>query len=228
MNKFLKKLISPLSSAVYQQELRDSTNIKLQLQRRALESTCTYVEENMAHIISLESREAVLTKAIEDVKVDGLYCEFGVYKGYTLNFIQSQTAKTIHAFDSFKGLPEFWIDGFDEKAFELPQTPNFSGNVEIHEGYYENSLPVFLEKNSEPFAFLHIDCDLYSSTKTIFDLCKERLVPGTVIAFDEYFNYPGWQQGEYKAFQEFIESSGLNYDYITYNAMHLQVSVRLK
>jgi hypothetical protein len=142
----------------------------------------------------------VLLKALQSVKISGLYCEFGVYQGYTLNYIQSNTTQTIHGFDSFKGLPEFWIDGFDKKAFELPQTPQFSENVQIHEGYYEDSLPTFLATHKEAFAFLHIDCDLYSSTKTIFDLCKERIVPGTVISFDEYFNYPGWQNGEYKAF----------------------------
>ena len=227
MNKLLKKLLSPFSSAAYQQELRNSTNIRLRLQNRALESTCEYIENNMAHLVSVIGREKVLLKAISETKIDGLYCEFGVYKGYTLNFIQANTSNTIHGFDSFNGLPEFWIDGFDKDAFELPNTPQFSGNVKIHEGYYDYSLPIFLNNHKESIAFMHIDCDLYSSTKTIFDLCKDRIKPGTVISFDEYFNYPGWQHGEFKAFQEFIQNSELSYEYITYNAMHLQVAVRI-
>lgn len=97
----------------------------------------------------------------------------------------------------------------------------------IHEGYYEDSLPTFLDTHKEAFAFLHIDCNLYSSTKTIFDLCKDPIAPGTVISFDEYFNYPGWQNGEYKAFQEFVKENGLKYEYIPYNAMHLQVTIRI-
>jgi hypothetical protein len=74
----------------------------------------------------------VLLKALQSVKISELYYEFGVYQSYTLNYIQSNTTHTLHGFDSFKGLPEFWIDGFDEKAFELPQTPQFAGNVQIH------------------------------------------------------------------------------------------------
>jgi len=175
MNKLLKKLLSPFSSAAYQQELRNSTNIRLRLQNRALESTCEYIENNMAHLVSVIGREKVLLKAISETKIDGLYCEFGVYKGYTLNFIQANTSNTIHGFDSFNGLPEFWIDGFDKDAFELPNTPQFSGNVKIHEGYYDYSLPIFLNNHKESIAFMHIDCDLYSSTKTIFDLCKDYL-----------------------------------------------------
>jgi hypothetical protein len=47
--------------------------------------------------------------------------------------------------------------------------------------------------------------------------------------FDEYFNYPEWQQGEYKAFTEFIASNdGLGYDYIGYIGNGGQVAVRLK
>jgi len=44
--------------------------------------------------------------------------------------------------------------------------------------------------------FIHIDCDLYSST--IFDLWGNKIVEGTILVFDEYFNYPGWLHGEIK------------------------------
>jgi len=38
----------------------------------------------------------------------------------------------------------------------------------------------------------------YSSTKTVFDTLADRIVPGTVIVFDEFFNYPGSKRGESK------------------------------
>ncbi len=63
---------------------------------------------------------------------------------------------------------------------------------------------------------MHVDCDIYSSTKTIFDLLASRIVAGTVIVFDEYFNYPGWRHHEYKAFQEFCATSGHSYRYLGY------------
>ena len=62
-----------------------------------------------------------------------------------------------------------------------------------------------------PVAFIHVDCDLYSSTKTIFSLLSDRIVPGTIILFDEYFNYPNWQQHEYKALQEFVDTKNIKY-----------------
>lgn len=51
----------------------------------------------------------------------------------------------------------------------------------------------------------------------MFNYGGSMLKPGSVIIFNEYFNYPGWQYGEYKAFQEFIEDRKLNYEYLCYN-----------
>jgi hypothetical protein len=50
---------------------------------------------------------------------------------------------------------------------------------------------------------------------------------GTVVVFDEYFNYPGWQRGEYLAFQEFCSRHSMRYEFLTYNARHEQVAVRI-
>ena len=60
-----------------------------------------------------------------------------------------------------------------------------------------------LGQHPGPVAFLHLDVDRYSSTRTVLELLGDRIVPGTVIAFDEFFNYPGWREGEYRAFNEF-------------------------
>lgn len=64
--------------------------------------------------------------------------------------------------------------------------------------------------------------------KTIFDVLGGKIVPGTVVQFDEYFNYPGWRNHEYKAFQEFINNSSLSYDYIGYNRLGYSVAVVIK
>ena len=52
-------------------------------------------------------------------------------------------------------------------------------------------------------------------------------MPGTVIVFDEYFNYSGWEEGEFRAFQEFVAARKLSYEYLTYNREHQQVAVRI-
>jgi hypothetical protein len=46
--------------------------------------------------------------------------------------------------------------------------------------------------------------------------------------FDEYFNYPEWEQGEYKAFQEFLGRTGLSCEFIGYNRYEEQVAVILR
>ena len=74
---------------------------------------------------------------------------------------------------------------------------------------------------------LHIDCDLYSSTNTVLTALADRIGVGCVIVFDEYFNYPGWESGEYRAFQEFIARTGLKYEYLVFNSRHEQVAVRI-
>ncbi len=74
---------------------------------------------------------------------------------------------------------------------------------------------------------MHIDCDLYSSTKTVLGLLKDRLRDGAILVFDEYFNYPGWEQHEYKAFLEFIDQSGFKFEYLGCNPRHQQVAVML-
>jgi hypothetical protein len=48
-----------------------------------------------------------------------------------------------------------------------------------------------------------------------------------VIVFDEYFNYPGWREGEFKAFQEFIARESLGFEYLNYNRKAEQVSVKI-
>jgi predicted O-methyltransferase YrrM len=98
--------------------------------------------------------------------------------------------------------------------------------VILHKGWFSDTLPLFLDEYSESVRFLHVDCDLYSSTRTIFSALADRLVPGTVIVFDEFFNYPGWQECEYKAFMEFV-STGRRFEYLAYNCRSEQVAVRL-
>jgi hypothetical protein len=98
--------------------------------------------------------------------------------------------------------------------------------VVLHKGWFCDTLPLFLDEHIESVRFLHVDCDLYSSTKTIFSALADRLVSGTIIVFDEYFNYPGWQECEYKAFMEFV-STGRHFEYLAYNCRSEQVAVRL-
>jgi hypothetical protein len=97
--------------------------------------------------------------------------------------------------------------------------------VKLHRGWFNESLPPFLSANPGSAAFLHIDCDIYSSTVTILDCFKDRIVPGTIIVFDEYFNYPNWKSHEHKAFEEFIAVTGHQFEYVAYSFRQLSVRI---
>ena len=76
-------------------------------------------------------------------------------------------------------------------------------------------------------AFLHVDCDLYSSTVTIFEALGKRLQPGAIVLFDEYYNFHRWQQHEFRAFQEFVARTRVQYEYIAFSVTGQQVAVRI-
>jgi len=223
--KFVDRLVNRIISS---QQLTQAQNIKIELAKRANKTTVDYVEKYMRDVSSVHNKWRVLDLALDEVTVNGLYLEFGVFQGETINYIAKQTPAKVYGFDSFDGLPEYWRDGFDKGAFNVDHLPKVKKNVSLIKGWFDKTLPKFLEGMAdEQIAFLHVDCDLYSSTKTIFDCLKDRIKPGTVIVFDEYFNFPGWENDEFRAFKEFIELSGLNYKYITYNYLHEQVALKI-
>ena len=77
-------------------------------------------------------------------------------------------------------------------------------------------------------SLIHIDCDIYASTRTVLELLAARIVPGTVIVFDEYLNYPSWKEHEFRAFQEFVAAGGRRYDYIGFASSHTSVAVVMR
>jgi hypothetical protein len=79
----------------------------------------------------------------------------------------------------------------------------------------------------EEIALLHIDCDLYSSTQSVFSYLHKKIVPGTLIVFDEYFNYPTWERHEYAAFQEYVAYRQIRYEYFGLVPGDMQVAVRI-
>jgi hypothetical protein len=72
-----------------------------------------------------------------------------------------------------------------------------------------------------------MDADLYSSSVTVLDLTADRLAPDAVLLFDEYLNYPGWQQHEHRAWTEFVERTGRTFEYLAYTGNGEQVALRL-
>jgi hypothetical protein len=206
----------------------DAMDIRRELQKRALKQTADYVEKNLLRTMTFNNKFSLLEAALKKVDPkNGLFLEFGVYKGETINFIASKIKNNIYGFDSFEGLPEDWRDGFDKGFFKMDEMPKVRNNVVLYKGWFRDTLPKFLKEHKEDFAFIHFDCDLYLSTRDILDLAGDRIMENTICVFDEYFNYPGWRSGEHKAFQEFVKSNGIEYKYIGYCKYNQQVAIEI-
>lgn len=208
-------------------------NLDLMGQMQDLFSSVEFERQHLPAVPMFKTRQELFKFALDNVTVpDGLYAEFGVYKGDSINRLaRLRPRQVLHGFDSFEGLPESWTLGARTGSFSVAgRLPAVHGNVVLIKGFFEQTLPAFLPTcGKKAVAFMHIDCDLYSATKTVLDELAPMLVEGTIIVFDEYFNYPGWQQGEFKALAEFIESHDrLGYDYIGYIRNGGQVAMRLK
>ena len=168
---------------------------------------------------------------ISDGAEGGICLEFGVFNGQSINLFASLCPLQFYGFDSFEGLPSDWMTGYDKGTFGLEgNLPHVRENVMLIPGWFDQSLPVFVQKNNlfkGKIKFIHIDCDLYVSTKTVFQYIGPYIASGTIIAFDEYFNYPAWKKHEFKAFQEWVEQNNIKYEYIAYVENWCQVAVRI-
>jgi hypothetical protein len=150
---------------------------------------------------------------------NGLHLEFGVATGNTINYI-SKFTKIVHGFDSFEGLPEDWREGFEKGKFSRNgELPNVEKNVILIKGLFQETLKNFLINENKKISFIHIDCDLYSSTKYVLDECLPYFDDSCLIIFDELVNYKGYQDGELKALDEFINENKLVYEWIGMNGI---------
>ncbi|MCL2398863.1 MAG: TylF/MycF family methyltransferase [Defluviitaleaceae bacterium] len=127
------------------------------------------------------------------------------------------------AFDSFEGLPN--IEGVDiggpfSKGDYSCSLENFNKNIKewgvdlkrvvCTKGWYSETLNLET-KNSLKLTkarIIHIDCDLYDSTKTVLEFCTNLIQDGTVIVFDDWFQFRGHPfKGEQLAFSEWQENN---------------------
>ena len=189
--------------------------------------TAEYAAVHMPKAKMFPDERALRAYALSMAK-DGLYLEFGVYSGKTINEIaEAKPEETVYGFDSFEGLPDDWRTGFEAGRFSMERLPDVRENVTLIKGLFEDTLPSFVREHPQKCAFVHIDCDIYASAKTVLACLRDLIVPGTILLFDEYFNYPSWRDHEFKAFQEFVAENGVEYEYIGYVEAYEQVAVRI-
>lgn len=218
---FLKKVIRNITP-----ELNvEKKSLRYLLSKKAYEASADFIEENMLYAQAFETREGLYSYVMDKTSEEGLVMEFGVHNGNSINKIAEMTTRIVHGFDSFIGLPDDgvipksndggvkWYVGKMDSAGKLPSV---NKNVELHQGWFSDTLPKFMKEHNEKISFMHIDSDIYSSAVCIFNGTHGRFISGTYIIFDEYLNYEGWQANEYRALVEASKEYDFKYKYVAY------------
>jgi hypothetical protein len=184
-------------------------------QRESLKKSYNHFKKYFLKSIFLKDskiKEYAISKALE-IKEEGLYLEFGVHKGKSINFLSKLIKnKIIYGFDSFEGLKEDWKGTQATKGtFNLNgKIPNLNKNVSPIKGWIQDTLPSFIKK-AENINFVHMDVDTYDTSNFILKTIKPFLNNGAIILFDELYNCIGWEENEYKALIENFEEKEFNY-----------------
>lgn len=151
--------------------------------------------------------DAVLAR-VKDIPV--LYVEFGVFTGDTTRYWSRHLRNPgamLHGFDSFEGLPEDWgphTRGHFDVAGAIPKIDD--PRVKFFKGWFNEVLPTYSVPPHQLLVII-LDADLYSSTKCVLDHFRPHIKPGTLIYFDELNEI----DHEPRAFDEFVQESGLNF-----------------
>jgi phytanoyl-CoA hydroxylase len=156
------------------------------------------------------------------------WCEFGVGEGESLDWflLNKPPGNTMFGFDSFEGIPEPWL-GHPAGHWKSEPYRSNRADLEIIRAPFETSFndPVVRARLTNGIGLMHVDCDLYSSTLTVLEGTREFLRPDTVVVFDEFYGYGGWQQCEAGAFREFVEAERVSFEYVA--RADFQVAMRV-
>lgn len=118
---------------------------------------------------------------------------------------------------------------FRAGSYGLPKLPEVEWNAVLVPGWFNETLPPFVRSlqtgvfdSSMPsdvveharraiqgeggvwVRFVHVDCDLYSSTSEVLQGLAPFFRSGTILVFDELVNYPEFQEHEVLALFEFL------------------------
>lgn len=147
-------------------------------------------------------------------RMEGDIYEFGTYHGYTARHLavamtanDRSPAARLHLFDTFSGFPEL-TSTVDQKSYEIQAgweaggcaaAPGAADRVRqmltmllpperftINVGGFADTLTPMTAHR--PAALIHVDCDLYESTKIVFDRMLDfgAIQDGTVLVFDDF------------------------------------------
>ncbi|MEC7947006.1 MAG: class I SAM-dependent methyltransferase [Myxococcota bacterium] len=157
----------------------------------------------------------------------GLVVELGVRFGTTLSLLRNAVGHPVHGFDTFEGLPEAWHSLPAGSYSTGGQVPGLGPGVELHRGLFADTLPPFLADHAGPLRLAHVDCDLYSAAAGALEMLAPRVIPGTVLVFDEYLMNARWREDEHRALVEVGQRHGWSWRYAAFSMLAHQAVVEV-
>jgi hypothetical protein len=129
-------------------------------------------------------------------KLGGSMAEVGVYRGGTARLIRdADPSRPLHLFDTFEGTPEpaendtalHW-GGLrkGQLACSLENVRDYLGDcdqVYFHKGLFPATGDAVKDKR---FSFVHVDVNLYSSTRAVLEFFYSRLLPGGILVSHDF------------------------------------------
>lgn len=136
----------------------------------------------------------VYSFARQCASLGGDFAELGVYKGAgsRIMYEASKKTKNIFAFDTFEGLPEtdsekdpFWRKG-DLRKLNYEEVRQFlrEDSFKLIKGYFPKTIRFVPDEIT--YSFVHIDADIYRSTKDACEYFYPKMVRGGIMLFDDY------------------------------------------
>lgn len=158
--------------------------------------------------------------AISLSPMPGFALEFGVFQGDSIRQLAlASPCQHFYESDSFEGLPEPWRRSPGNTChaghFAVPRLPFVPNDESLIRGFIDQALPPWLEKNSGPVGFVHIDCELYRGAKTILAALSDHLAPGAAIVLDKVGEWerngvsPNRAEGEWRALREWLAETDM-------------------
>jgi hypothetical protein len=170
---------------------------------------------------------------LRSVGARGPVVEFGTCTGFTARLVcdlmnTREFDEHLYLYDSFEGLPEttgtpdetsyevrerkVWYrgsmavpPGYEDRILEALHKVRPVDRIHLVKGFFDQTLDTGLPK--QKCSLIHIDCDIYTSTKYVLDRLAEKdlFQDGCVVMFDDFnCNRANPNMGERRALAEFL------------------------
>jgi O-methyltransferase len=127
-------------------------------------------------------------------ELEGDFAEVGTYRGASARILYEAAGrkKVIFCFDTFEGLPfsdmaydPYWSKGdMNESDYEDVRKFLHEKDFCLMRGIFPASAAKL--KHNQHFSLVHIDADIYQTTKDACEYFYEKMFPGGIMIFDDY------------------------------------------